>query len=263
MNMINEAVDGKKNERQKHKEPTDSLPKSKSWKDFPDTWLSLILTLMTGIMVFFRSSFRTKVENIFSQIIGWFNLGRLIYFTAKRLYFRIEGSKKLKGNDVAMIVCLLLHLLMLAFLVCSNFIFPGIGIHKMATALERNPIGIFFASIFFLNAQLVMEPHNTYSVLVVGLEAILTAWDVEGFDYEKDVIKNLWTRLFISIFVGVMLWIVEDWIVDSLNISKRNVRKIRNFMKIVVALIYTIGGYCIMNMIFLNASNTNSQPVTV
>lgn len=252
--MTNEAIDEKKYERQKHKEPTNNLPKSGIEKGFSDTWLSLTLALMTGIIFLFRSFLGRNVKNVLLQIIGWGNLGHLAYFTAKRLYFRTEGSKKLKGNDVVVIVCLLLHLLMLAFLICSNFIFPEVKIHKIPNALEKNPIGIFFASMLFLDAQSTMESHNTYHVLVIGLEIILTIAFVVIFDYEKDVSRKIWRRFFISIFVGIILWIIENWIVDSLNISKRNTRKIRNFMKIVLALGYTIGGYYMMNIIFLAAS---------
>ncbi|KAG5858521.1 hypothetical protein KMI_17g19920 [Encephalitozoon hellem] len=255
--MINNTAD----EEKSVKNIFETKNSKETSEEVPVLAIALILIVLipfTGVIYYIDMLFGETIKNILSQIVGWGCLGCLMYSTTKKLHLKTEGSKNLKGNDIVIIVCLMLHILVMAFLIFNNFIFPERKIEKISRAFRKNPMGIFFASILFVNAQGILECDKDYRVLVILLDTILEMRFVEIFNYKENKAHGIWIKFFVSIIVGAVLWIIEDYVIYSFNISKRSARKIRNFMKIILALGYTIGGYYMMSKIFY-AARTNIE----
>ncbi|KAL7345844.1 hypothetical protein P7C65_04s1g04770 [Encephalitozoon intestinalis] len=217
------------------------------WKRFL-LIMDIIFTLLIVTVFIFRSKF--KDGSIFLQIVGWGSLIDLVYSTVVRLYFKVEKQKKLKSRDVIEIMFLFLHLLMIAFLVCNNFVFKEVEIRRMIDVVGRNPVGIFWSSLILIGGQNVVKSHGIPSFTDIGMQMGLVMTSVVGFNYNDDKPPGIELKHIVFCFFGAMLYSIEIWMISKLKIPKREGKKLRRFIGIILAIAYTMLGYYMLNKIF-------------
>ncbi|CAD25923.2 hypothetical protein [Encephalitozoon cuniculi GB-M1] len=226
--------------------------------------IDALLILSTVTVWAFRLLFERALGNLFFYIVGWGNLGYLVYSTIRRLFLKSEESrdKGLDVSDIMAIMCLLLHLFMFTLLVCNSFVFSG-SIGNIADVIIRNPLGILMASRNFLDSQQMMESQRAYYVSLTVVQMAFAIVLAVTFDYGNDAVAplELLRALLLLMLVGTTFCYIEDVVIRNLKISKEKVKRFRLLAKMMLVIGCTTAGYYMMDRMFKLATTEMASTV--
>ncbi|UYI28002.1 hypothetical protein J0A71_09g18960 [Encephalitozoon cuniculi] len=272
MKVTIDVTGKKKDERQDNEKQSVIYPVVKNEKEAsvsegkPAAVIDSILFLSTILVAWILHPISKKIfGNFLLHIVGWGNLGYLVFSTISNLFSRSlesEDDSVLEAEDIediVAIITLLLHLFTFVFLVVNRFVVNG-TINKLSNAIVCNPLGIYFASSNFLEAQKALKFQKPYHISYIILKAIFIIGAAVSFDYDKDINRGILMRFFLLFFLGIILFIVEDYVISMFKISKEKITSFRVFVNIILVVAYTVAGYYMMNRIFLQESVCSNFP---
>ncbi|WEL39571.1 hypothetical protein PFJ87_11g02250 [Encephalitozoon hellem] len=212
------------------------------------TDVGILLFFMTVLVTLFKNPLADLFGGFAIEAVGVVNLGYLVHSTFLKLCARAVDLREDSWKSSLMVVHLSLHLVAIGAIGVSIFSSRG-GSRMLMNNLCRNPLGIFVALIHILHGQDAME--LKYSNYVCGsiLSAAWTVVFVASYNYEHDMSDSLVRHIFLFMFLHVVLYSMENEIVKSLRISKKKLRKIQGFARIIPCIVCSVAGYYMLGRI--------------